>query len=193
MKTFKDADGHEWPVEITGYTIKRVLASSLRTRHEDMVNGQVVVSERAVDLGEPTIGSPSPLTRFMLDISFMVDLLYIVCDPDWKKLFPNWDEPDPPRAEQVELAFAKLLSGDVLQAAHSAFLEEWSDFSRSLGQSHKAKAILRQKAYLDEAVKVCEQAMESKAVVQRQKRDLEELLEQCCDLADSSATPTHSS
>jgi hypothetical protein len=63
MPTFKDKKGQEWPVEVTGNTIKRV-RTYLKVELLSIVEGKEL------------------LNRMISDPEFLVDLIYVVCKPE---------------------------------------------------------------------------------------------------------------
>lgn len=147
MRQFVDSRGTSWPVAVNGYTVKRC---------RDLLG---------VDIGEPTSGDPPLIGRISTDIAFQVDLLYVVCKP----------KADDEKLSDVQ--FAERLEGDVLQAAYSAFMEEWADFFRKLRQPHKATTIAKHLVIVAAAVAEAERAMTSEqfdALVERKKAELGE-------------------
>ena len=123
MREFTDSNKRLWKITVNGGTIKRVLDSPLK-----------------VDLGKPLEGSPPLMTRMDTDVVFLIDLLYVILQPQIEAL------------ELSEIEFAEGLAGEALKAAHDAWMEDWADFFRALGRTDLAQAIVEQVRMIDETM-----------------------------------------
>jgi hypothetical protein len=98
MKTFRDATGREWAVVIDVGAMKRV-------RGLTGVNLYSLIDDGFRGLGE-----------LLGDVITFVDVLYALCKPEADSR--NVSDED----------FGRLMRGDVIEAATSAFLDEYADF-----------------------------------------------------------------
>ena len=133
MPSFTDAKGKTWPVEITIGTIKQI-----RT----LLNA---------DFGNPLEGDPPPLTRFLVDIEFIADVLFVVCQDDAEK------------HKITGLEFAKRLDGDASITAHDAFLEALSDFFLRVRRPEVAALIQKSRDRVARAVEAASKVIASPA------------------------------
>jgi hypothetical protein len=161
MHLFKDSKDATWELRITAGTVKRC------------------AEYLGVDIGNPTSGTPSLLTRFDSDIAFMVNVLFCV-------LKPKLDEKG-----VTDEQFAELLEGDALQAAHDAFLDELLDFFLSLRRADMAEAIRRQRQIVARGVEAGRTILASDRTTEAIEQALSELTASAANLLVSSvSTPT---
>lgn len=115
MQTFKDKSGHEWTLTITVDAIKRV---------------QSLVGVNMARILQPREGGDTPLvTELQTDILLFCGVIYALVKP---------------QSQLSEDAFAALMDGDALAAAHAAFWEELISFFRSLPNGQAAMTAIQQ-------------------------------------------------
>lgn len=131
MPHFTDSTGEKWLVDITIGTVKRI---------KKLLKA---------DFGNPLLGEPAPLTRFHLDIAFICDVLFVVCQHEAKE------------REVSDLDFADRLSGDASYAAYIAFLEALADFFQQLHRPDVVTAIQRMREKVTQQVEAATKAINS--------------------------------
>lgn len=115
MRTFDDATGQRWTIDITVGAIKRVkghLGVNLSDLHE---------------------GDPPLFTRLQTDLILAVDVLYAICLPQATE-----------RAVRDE-DFAELLVGASIKQSLEAFWDALRDFFQGLGRTDIVEALDRRK------------------------------------------------
>jgi hypothetical protein len=128
---FTDAKGDKWVVEITIGTIRRIKRS---------LNA---------DFGNPLVGNPAPLTRFHLDIAFIVDVIFVVCEDELKS------------RGITDLEFAERFSGDASYTAYIAFLEALGDFFQQARRPEVTIAIQKMQEKVAKAVEMAAATVQS--------------------------------
>jgi uncharacterized protein (DUF1778 family) len=104
MKFFRDNSGREWQVSVTIGTMKRVRALC------DVDLYKIIEVDKN---GKP---NAELLERLSTDPVLLVDVLYAVCKPEADKLGVS------------DFDFGEALTGDTIEAAANALLDELVDF-----------------------------------------------------------------
>ena len=139
MHQFKDSSGRVFNVVINLGTVARlrsVLAIDL-----------LEVDSKVTTFG----GHELPLAIVLqgADVVVLADVIHAVCQPHLDTLGITRD------------AFLALLSGDVLQDAQRALLEEWQDFFRGLNRQQSIQMIQAAKTLVTAAVQKAEVVAEA--------------------------------
>ncbi len=123
MKTFKDATGREWALDLTLSAVKRVR------------------SLLDVDLLALEVGDPPLLTRLGMDVVLLCDVIFVLVKPQADS------------REVTDEEFGAALGGQVILAAQTAFYDELVDFFRGLGRKDLVKAVKTQHKIIDMVIK----------------------------------------
>jgi len=115
MRVFKDTAGREWSLALNVYAVKKV---------------RDLLSLDLLDLGGSDKPGDGLLFRLIADPVLLVDLLYVVCK----------DQAD--KEGVTDEQFGQAMSGDVIDAASKAFLEELADFTPSPRDRARAKKVI---------------------------------------------------
>ena len=115
MRVFKDTAGREWSLALNVYAVKKV---------------RDLLSLDLLDLGGSDKPGDGLLFRLIADPVLLVDLLYVVCK----------DQAD--KEGVTDEQFGQAMSGDVIDAASKAFLEELPDFTPSPRDRARAKKVI---------------------------------------------------
>jgi len=123
MRTFKDNAGRSWTVTLNVWTVKKV---------RDLLQVDLL------DLGGAPSTSPGSgetpgnglLYRLIADPVLLVDVLYVVCQE-------QADE-----AGVTDEQFGRAMSGDAIDGATKAFLEELADFTPSPRDRARARKVI---------------------------------------------------
>jgi hypothetical protein len=130
MKTFTDAAGRTWTIALN-------LGSAL-----------AVKGKLGIDLLQPEAGDPPLLTRLGTDEMLLGEVLCCLLEGQF--------ETHSVSAADVQAAF----DGRTLLDAQQAFYEELVDFFRSRGRVDRARAVEKQAAMIDVAVRMIETRIE---------------------------------
>lgn len=150
MKTFKDSESTEWSISVNVATVKRV-----RDKLE-------------VDL--LTIGeNPALHARLRTDPIFLVDLIYVLCQP----------EADARSISDED--FGRRMAGDALDGAVEAFLTELVNFFPKATRAPLAKAV--EKAAAAQALAM------TRATTAIDQLDVQKLLDDASTAGSSSTKP----
>lgn len=167
MPEFIDSKGQTWDVRINGWTVLRV---------EDKL--KVDLGDPLKCVGDPLKSDPSLLTQFDVNISFKINLLYWVCQPEAEKHgVSNIHE------------FAALLEGDALYNASEALTEAWLLFCRGLHRPELVAAIEVQREETRKIWLAAEEQVRGEALAQ-QLRDAREGLGNSSVSSQQSPAPT---
>lgn len=119
MKTFTDAKGIVWTLKLTLSAMQRVEASA-------GINLSQLFTVRD---GEPDLEG-SVVLRLGLDVGFLIRALYAAVEAG-----------RPPGGLTLDEFEERLEGPGILDAARTAFLEEWGDFFQRKGQTTLQKAL----------------------------------------------------
>jgi len=122
MKTFTDSAGRVWTLSLTIDCAKRV---------RDLLS---------INLLEPEIGDPPPITKIGTDEILLCDVLFVMVKPQADALAVS--------AEQ----FAQALGPEAILSAQNAFYDELIDFFQKRGRTDRAKALATQQKVINLAV-----------------------------------------
>jgi len=103
MHSFKDNEGREWHLAVNVATVKRLRQSELAVDLLDLVDGR-----------EP---ERSLLVRLAADPVLLVDVLYVICQPEAEKRGVS------------DVEFGEAMAGEVIDRATEALLAEITDFT----------------------------------------------------------------
>ena len=146
MTSFKDAAGREWRLEINVDTIKRVRGSTLK------VNLLDVVDRKSALLGQ-----------LAEDPVFLVDLLFVLCQPQAEK-------------ENVsDVVFGQAMAGDVIEQATTALLEEIANFFPAGKRQILMKMLEKIKAIETQVNQKAQQKLDSPELEQLIQKELDAL------------------
>ena len=126
MKTFNDATGRTWRISLT-------LGSAM-----------AVKAKLGVDLLQPETGDPPLLTRLGTDEMLLGEVLCAMLESQFEAARTT--------EEDVRASF----DGTTLLAAQKAFYDELVDFFRSRGRLDRSKAVAKQAALVEAAVRTVE-------------------------------------
>lgn len=126
MKTFTDAAGRTWTLALT------------------LGTAMTVKAKLDIDLLQPEAGDPPLLTRLGTDEMLLGEVLCA--------LLENQFQTHKVTDQDVRAAF----DGQTLLSAQKAFYEELIGFFQSRGRADRAKAVAKQMALIDAAVKALE-------------------------------------
>lgn len=131
MKTFTDAAGRTWTLSLT------------------LGTAMAVKAKLEIDLLQPEAGDPPLLARLGTDEMLLGQVLCALLESQFQshKL----------TEEQVQAGF----DGQTLLAAQKAFYEELIGFFRSRGRNDRAKAVAKQMALIEAAVKAVEERIDA--------------------------------
>ena len=115
MKTFRDNASRTWNLALNVYAVKKV---------RDLMGVDLL------DLDSGDKPEDKLLSRLIADPILLVDLLYVVCK----------DQAD--KEGVTDEQFGQAMSGDVIDAASKAFLEELADFTPSPRDRARAKKVI---------------------------------------------------
>lgn len=130
MKTFNDAAGRTWTINLTLGTAMHVKAK---------LNVDLLQIEASDDAGGPPL-----LTRLGTDEMLLGEVLCALLEPQFEAQNVTPDD--------VRNAF----DGRTLLAAQKAFYEELIDFFQSRGRTDRAKAVAKQMALIESAIAAIE-------------------------------------
>ncbi len=126
MKTFNDATGRTWRISLT-------LGSAM-----------TVKAKLGIDLLQPEAGDPPLLTRLGTDEMLLGEVLCAMLESQFETARAT--------EEDVRASF----DGATLLAAQKAFYDELVDFFRSRGRLDRSKAVAKQSALVEAAVRTVE-------------------------------------
>jgi len=126
MKTFTDSQGREWTIAL------------------NLGTAMMIKDRLGLDLLQPELGDPPLLTRIGTDEMLLGEVLCAFLSDQFVKY--DLDETG------VKMAF----DGETLLAAQEAFYGELADFFRSRGRNDRTKAIEKQQALIQAAIKANE-------------------------------------
>jgi hypothetical protein len=122
MKTFTDSSGRVWTLSLTIDCAKRV---------RDLLN---------INLLEPEIGDPPPITRLGTDEILLCDVLFVMVKPQADALNVTADQ------------FAGALGPEAILSAQNAFYDELIDFFQKRGRTDRARAMATQQKVINLAI-----------------------------------------
>lgn len=122
MKTFKDSAGREWTIALNLGTAK------------------AVKDKLGIDLLQPEVGDPPPITRFGTDETFLAEVIFCLLEKQFEERKLT--------AEDVYDSF----DGRTILDSQSAFYDELIDFFQSRGREDRVKAVAKQKQVIEMAI-----------------------------------------
>lgn len=119
MKAFKDTAGREWTISVTVGLIRRIKASL-----------QIdLLDPYGEDDSDASHAKPDAITRMVQSKTMLLECVALALEDQFASQGTTADD------------VCESFDGSVLRAARSAFLDDYEDFSRSLGEPQIALAV----------------------------------------------------
>lgn len=131
MKPFTDAAGRTWTIALT------------------LGTAMAVKAKLDIDLLQPETGDPPLLTRLGSDELLLGEVICALLDGQFQA--------HNVKADDVRASF----DGRTILAAQKAFYDELIDFFQSRGRTDRAKAVAKQMALIEAAVKATENRIDA--------------------------------
>ena len=126
MRTFTDAGGRTWTINLT------------------LGTAMVVRDKLSIDLLQPEQGDPPLLTRLGTDELLLGEVICCLLEDQFEK------------QDVTEADVRRSFDGRTLLAAQTAFYEELIDFFQLRGRTDRARAVEKQMQLIEQAVKTIE-------------------------------------
>lgn len=138
MRTFGDKNGQQWTIDLTFGCVSRVKA---------LLGHDLLRPEKKITHDE--LGETSLQALVLLDLPTLVDVLYVVCQPQCES------------RGVTSLQFGELMAPACVMDARDKFRDEWRDFFQQLQRPDQAMALEKMGAWLKAATAKLDRAMQA--------------------------------